>query len=342
MKTSDFDYELPEELIAQTPMEPRDHSRLLVYHRKDSSVEHKHFYDIIDYLNPNDALVINNTKVIPARLLGVKEETGVPVEVLLLRRQNATDWEALVRPGRRLKPGTVCVFGDGLLRCEILDNVEEIGGRIVRFIYEGVFEEILDQLGEMPLPPYIHEKLEDPNRYQTVYAKQEGSAAAPTAGLHFTPELLDRIRAKGITIVPVLLHVGLGTFRPVKEDDVDNHVMHTEFCEVTPEAAETLNRIRAAGGRIVCVGTTSVRTLETMATPDGIVHAGSQDTAIFIKPGVQIKAVDALITNFHLPQSTLLMLISTLMGRDEALRVYREAVQERYRFFSFGDAMFIE
>ena len=342
MKTSDFDYELPEELIAQTPMEPRDHSRLLVYHRKDGSVEHKHFYDIIDYLNPNDALVINNTKVIPARLLGVKEETGVPVEVLLLRRQNATDWEALVRPGRRLKPGTVCVFGDGLLRCEILDNVEEIGGRIVRFIYEGVFEEILDQLGEMPLPPYIHEKLEDPNRYQTVYAKQEGSAAAPTAGLHFTPELLDRIRAKGITIVPVLLHVGLGTFRPVKEDDVDNHVMHTEYCEVTPEAAETLNRIRAAGGRIVCVGTTSVRTLETMATPDGIVHAGSQDTAIFIKPGVQIKAVDALITNFHLPQSTLLILISTLMGRDEALRVYREAVQERYRFFSFGDAMFIE
>ena len=342
MKTSDFDYELPEELIAQTPMEPRDHSRLLVYHRKDGSVEHKHFYDIIDYLNPNDALVINNTKVIPARLLGVKEETGVPVEVLLLRRQNATDWEALVRPGRRLKPGTVCVFGDGLLRCEILDNVEEIGGRIVRFIYEGVFEEILDQLGEMPLPPYIHEKLEDPNRYQTVYAKQEGSAAAPTAGLHFTPELLDRIRAKGITIVPVLLHVGLGTFRPVKEDDVDNHVMHTEYCEVTPEAAETLNRIRAAGGRIVCVGTTSVRTLETMATPDGIVHAGNQDTAISIKPGVQIKAVDALITNFHLPQSTLLMLISTLMGRDEALRVYREAVQERYRFFSFGDAMFIE
>lgn len=342
MKTSDFDYELPEELIAQTPMEPRDHSRLLVYQRKDGSVEHKHFYDIIDYLNPNDALVINNTKVIPARLLGVKEETGVPVEVLLLRRQNATDWEALVRPGRRLKPGTVCTFGDGLLRCEILDNVEEIGGRIVRFIYDGVFEEILDQLGEMPLPPYIHEKLEDPNRYQTVYAKQEGSAAAPTAGLHFTPELLNRIRAKGITIVPVLLHVGLGTFRPVKEDDVDNHVMHTEFCEVTPEAAETLNRIRAAGGRIVCVGTTSVRTLETMATPDGIVHAGSQDTAIFIKPGVQIKAVDALITNFHLPQSTLLMLISTLMGREEALRVYREAVHERYRFFSFGDAMFID
>lgn len=342
MKTSDFDYELPQELIAQTPMEPRDHSRLLVYHRADGSVEHRHFYDIIDYLTEKDALVINNTKVIPARLLGVKEETGVPVEVLLLRRQNATDWEALVRPGRRLKPGTVCVFGDGLLRCQILGNVEEIGGRTVRFLYEGVFEEILDKLGEMPLPPYIHEKLEDPTRYQTVYAKQEGSAAAPTAGLHFTPELLDRIRQKGVTVVPVLLHVGLGTFRPVKEEDVDNHVMHTEFCEVTPEAAETLNHIRQNGGRIVCVGTTSVRTLETMSTPDGVVHAGSGDTAIFIKPGVQIKATDALITNFHLPQSTLLMLVSTLMGRDEALRVYREAVREKYRFFSFGDAMFID
>lgn len=342
MKTSDFDYELPQELIAQTPMEPRDHSRLLVYHRKDGSIEHRHFYDIIDYLTDKDALVINNTKVIPARLLGIKEDTGVPVEVLLLRRQSTTDWEALVRPGRRLKPGTVCVFGDGLLRCQILGNVEEIGGRTVRFLYEGVFEEILDQLGEMPLPPYIHEKLEDPTRYQTVYAKQEGSAAAPTAGLHFTPELLDQIRAKGITIVPVLLHVGLGTFRPVKEDDVDNHVMHTEFCEVTPEAAETLNRIRENSGRIVCVGTTSVRTLETMSTPDGMIHAGSGDTAIFIKPGVQIKATDALITNFHLPQSTLLMLVSTLMGREEALRVYREAVLEKYRFFSFGDAMFID
>ena len=342
MKTSDFDYELPQELIAQTPMEPRDHSRLLVYHRKDGSIEHRHFYDIIDYLTDKDALVINNTKVIPARLLGIKEDTGVPVEVLLLRRQSTTDWEALVRPGRRLKPGTVCVFGDGLLRCQILGNVEEIGGRTVRFLYKGVFEEILDQLGEMPLPPYIHEKLEDPTRYQTVYAKQEGSAAAPTAGLHFTPELLDRIRAKGITVVPVLLHVGLGTFRPVKEDDVDNHVMHTEFCEVTPEAAETLNRIRENGGRIVCVGTTSVRTLETMSTPDGMIHASSGDTAIFIKPGVQIKATDALITNFHLPQSTLLMLVSTLMGREEALRVYREAVLEKYRFFSFGDAMFID
>ena len=342
MKTSDFDYDLPEELIAQTPVEPRDHSRLLVYHRSSGQTEHKHFYDIIDYLNPGDALVINETKVIPARLLGVKEDTGVPVEVLLLRRRNATDWEALVRPGRRLRPGTFCSFGDGLLRCEVLDNVEEIGGRIVRFHCEGVFEEVLDRLGEMPLPPYIHEKLQDANRYQTVYAKQEGSAAAPTAGLHFTPELLDRIRAKGITVVPVLLHVGLGTFRPVKVENAEEHVMHSEFCQVTPEAADALNSIRAAGGRIVCVGTTSVRTLETMADDEGVIHPGARDTAIFIYPGVKIKAVDALITNFHLPQSTLLMLVSTLTGREEALRVYREAVQERYRFFSFGDAMFIE
>ena len=342
MKTSDFDYVLPEELIAQTPAQPRDHSRLMVVHRKDNSLEHKHFYDIIDYLNPGDALVVNETKVIPARLLGVKEDTGVPVEVLLLRRKNTTDWEALVRPGRRLKPGTVCSFGEGLLRCEILDTVEEIGGRTVRFLYEGVFEELLDRLGEMPLPPYIHERLEDPNRYQTVYAKQEGSAAAPTAGLHFTPELLQRIQDKGITIVPVLLHVGLGTFRPVKAEDLSEHKMHSEFYQVTEEAAATLNAVRAAGGRIICVGTTSVRTLETVATPDGMVHAGCGDTAIFIHPGVQIKAVDALITNFHLPQSTLLMLISALMGRENALAAYQVAVQERYRFFSFGDAMFIE
>ncbi len=341
MKTSDFNYELPEELIAQTPAEPRDHSRLLVYHRDGGAVEHRHFYDIVEYLNPGDALVINETKVIPARLLGEKEDTGVPVEVLLLKRENATDWEALVRPGRRLKPGVVCSFGGGLLRCEILDNVQETGGRRIRFLYDGVFEEILDRLGEMPLPPYIHEKLADPSRYQTVYAKQEGSAAAPTAGLHFTPELLDRIRAKGVTTVPVLLHVGLGTFRPVKEEEVDRHVMHSEYCCVTEEAADTLNRIRAAGGRIVSVGTTSVRTLETMATDDGIIHPGSGDTAIFIYPGVRIKAVDALITNFHLPQSTLLMLVSAFVGREEALRVYREAVAERYRFFSFGDAMMI-
>ena len=342
MKTSDFDYELPEELIAQTPVEPRDQSRLLVYRRKDQSIEHKHFFDIIDYLNPGDALVINETRVIPARLLGVKEDTGVPVEVLLLRRLSTAEWEALVRPGRRLKPGTRCVFGDGLLACEILGTVEEIGGRTVRFIYDGVFEEILDRLGEMPLPPYIHEKLKDRDRYQTVYAKQDGSAAAPTAGLHFTPELLDRIRQKGITVVPVLLHVGLGTFRPVKVEDAEKHVMHSEFCRVTQEAADILNRIRAAGGRIVCVGTTSVRTLETFSREDGTIVPGAGDTAIFIYPGVKLKAVDALITNFHLPQSTLLMLVSALMGREEALRVYRTAVEERYRFFSFGDAMFIE
>ena len=341
MKTADFDYFLPEELIAQTPIEPRDASRLLVWHRDTKTMEHRHFYDIIDYLEPGDALVINETRVIPARLLGVKEDTGVPVEVLLLRRDNATDWEALVRPGRRLKPGTRCVFGEGLLSCEILETVEEIGGRKVRFHYNGVFEEILDRLGEMPLPPYIHEKLRDATRYQTVYARQDGSAAAPTAGLHFTPELLNRIREKGVTVVPILLHVGLGTFRPVKEEDAEKHVMHSEYCQVTEEAAETLNRLRQAGGRIDCVGTTSVRPLETMATADGVIHPGARDTAIFIYPGIPVRAVDALVTNFHLPQSTLLMLVSALMGREEALAVYEEAVRERYRFFSFGDAMLI-
>ncbi len=341
MKTADFDYELPEELIAQTPVEPRDHSRLMVVHRDSMEPEHKHFYDIIEYLQPGDALVINETRVIPARLLGVKEETGVPVEVLLLRRENTTDWEALVRPGRRLKPGTFCSFGEGKLRCEILENVSETGGRKVRFHFEGVFEELLDELGEMPLPPYIHEKLADPQRYQTVYAREEGSAAAPTAGLHFTPELMERIRRKCVKIVPVLLHVGLGTFRPVKVEDVETHQMHSEFCQVTPEAAETLNGVRRDGGRIFCVGTTSVRTLETMSTEDGVIHPGAGETRIFIYPGVKIKAVDALITNFHLPQSTLLMLVSAFLGREKALRVYREAVRERYRFFSFGDAMLI-
>lgn len=342
MKTSDFDYELPPELIAQTPVEPRDSSRLLVWHRDSKTMEHRHFRDILEYLREGDALVINETRVIPARLLGVKEDTGVPVEVLLLRRYNQTDWEALVRPGRRLKPGTFCTFGDGLLRCEILDNVQEIGGRVVRFHYEGVFEELLDRLGEMPLPPYIHEKLEDRTRYQTVYAKADGSAAAPTAGLHFTPALLEAVKAKGVTVVPVLLHVGLGTFRPVQVEDVESHQMHSEYYQVSQEAADTLNAIRAKGGRLICVGTTSVRTIETVATPDGLIHAGSGDTAIFIKPGVQIKAVDGLITNFHLPQSTLLMLVSTFMGQEEALSVYRTAVTEKYRFFSFGDAMFIE
>ena len=322
-------------------MEPRDHSRLMVVHTDSDQIEHKHFYDVADYLRSGDALVINETKVIPARLLGVKTDTGVPVEVLLLRRISTTDWEALVRPGRRLKPGAFCSFGDGLLRCEVLENVLETGGRIVRFSYEGVFEELLDTLGEMPLPPYIHTALSDPGRYQTVYARAEGSAAAPTAGLHFTPELLGKIRGKGVQVIPVLLHVGLGTIRPVKEKDISEHRMHSEWYEVTEEAADALNRIHANGGRIICVGTTSVRTLETVADDSGCIHAGRGDTAIFIKPGVRIKTVDALITNFHLPQSTLLMLVSTLMGREKALTAYRTAVAERYRFFSFGDAMLI-
>ena len=341
MKTSDFDYNLPQELIAQTPVEPRDSSRLLVYHRDTGAVEHKIFRDVIDYLNPGDVLVINQTRVIPARLYGVKEGTGGAIEFLLLRRLNLTDWEVILKPGKKAKPGARFVFGNGELVAEIL-TISEDGGRTVRFFYEGVFEDVLDRLGQMPLPPYIHEKLVDQSRYQTVYAKNEGSAAAPTAGLHFTPELLERIRAKGVTIVPVTLHVGLGTFRPVQVEDVDKHVMHSEWYQVTEEAANTLNAIRASGGRLICVGTTSVRTIETVATEDGIVHPGAGDTAIFIYPGKKIKAVDALITNFHLPQSTLLMLVSTFMGRETALDVYREAVQKKYRFFSFGDAMFIE
>ena len=340
MKTSDFDYLLPEELIAQTPVEPRDHSRLLVYDRADKSVQHLHFYDLPRFLRKGDVLVVNETKVIPARLLGEKEDTGVPVEILLLKRLEKDVWEGLVRPGRRLKPGTFCTFGGGLLRAEIIGNTDD-GGRTVRFHYNGVFEEILDQLGQMPLPPYIHEKLQDKTRYQTVYAKQEGSAAAPTAGLHFTPELLEKIREMGVEIVPVLLHVGLGTFRPVKAEDLSEHHMHVEHYEVTPEAAEKINAARAAGGRCVCVGTTSVRTLESASGEDDLVRAESGDTGIFITPGYRFHAVDALVTNFHLPQSTLLMLISALMGREEALRVYEEAVREKYRFFSFGDAMMI-
>ena len=340
MKTSDFDYNLPQELIAQTPVEPRDSSRLLVYHRDTGAVEHKIFRDVIDYLNPGDVLVINQTRVIPARLYGVKEGTGGAIEFLLLRRLNLTDWEVILKPGKKAKPGARFVFGNGELVAEIL-TISEDGRRTVRFFYEGVFEDVLDRLGQMPLPPYIHEKLEDKTRYQTVYAKVDGSAAAPTAGLHFTPALLEKIRQKGIDVVPVLLHVGLGTFRPVKEDDVADHHMHSEYYEVTPEQAEAINAARARGGRIVCVGTTSVRTLETVATEDGVVHPGSGFTQIFITPGVKIKAVDALITNFHLPQSTLLMLISALMGRENALDVYRQAVEERYRFFSFGDAMMI-
>ena len=295
---------------------------------------------LLTNLNPGDVLVVNQTRVIPARLYGVKEGTGGAIEFLLLRRLNLTDWEVILKPGKKAKPGARFVFGNGELVAEIL-TISEDGGRTVRFFYEGVFEDVLDRLGQMPLPPYIHEKLEDKTRYQTVYAKVDGSAAAPTAGLHFTPALLEKIRQKGVDVVPVLLHVGLGTFRPVKEDDVADHHMHSEYYEVTPEQAEAINAARARGGRIVCVGTTSVRTLETVATEDGVVHPGSGFTQIFITPGVKIKAVDALITNFHLPQSTLLMLISALMGRENALDVYRQAVEERYRFFSFGDAMMI-
>ena len=341
MKTSDFDYELPEELIAQTPVEPRDHSRLMVVHRATGEREDKHFYDIIDYLNPNDALVINETKVIPARLLGEKEDTGVPVEVLLLRRKNQTDWEALVRPGRRLKPGTTCVFGGGLLKCEILESVPEIGGRIVRFHYEGVFEELLDRLGEMPLPPYIKAELQDQERYQTVYSRELGSAAAPTAGLHFTKELLQQIADMGVKIGYVTLHVGLGTFRPVKEDEIEDHPMHSEFCIIPEETARMVNETKANGGRVICIGTTSCRTVESFADADGTLRAQSGWTDIFIYPGYQFKCMDALVTNFHLPESTLIMLVSALAGREHILNAYKIAVENRYRFFSFGDAMFI-
>ena len=340
MKTSDFYYDLPQRLIAQTPAQPRDAARMMVIHRLSGRREDKIFRELPDFLRPGDVMVINQTKVIPARLLGEKEDTHVPVEILLLKRRNQDEWETLVRPGRRLKKGALVSFGEGLLRAEIGDTTDA-GGRIVRFLYNGVFEELLDRLGEMPLPPYIHEKLADPSQYQTVYAKQEGRAAAPTAGLHFTPEVLSRVREKGVEIVPVLLHVGLGTFRPVKVEDVSQHVMHSEYYEVTPEAAEKINAARAAGGRVVCIGTTSVRTLETVADDDGIVHPGMGNTSIFITPGVKLKATDVLLTNFHLPESTLLMLISALMGREQALDAYREAVEKEYRFFSFGDCMLI-
>ena len=336
MKTSDFYYDLPPELIAQTPAEPRDSARMLVYHRDTGKTEDRIFRDLPEYLRPGDVMVINETRVIPARLLGVKTETGIPVEVLLLRRLDRDRWETLVKPGRRLKKGTHVSFGDGRLTCEIGDTTSA-GGRVVTFAYEGVFEALLDELGQMPLPPYIHEKLENPEMYQTVYARQDGSAAAPTAGLHFTEEVLARIKEMGVDIVPVLLHVGLGTFRPVQEEDVENHLMHEEYYMVTEDAADRINRARQNGGRIVCIGTTSVRTLETVATEDGVVHPGSGMTKIFIKPGVPFKATDVLLTNFHLPESTLLMLVSAFIGREEALRVYREAVEQRYRFFSFGD-----
>ena len=341
MKRSEFFYNLPKELIAQTPIEPRDSSRMLVMHKATGELEHKIFRDVTDYLKPGDCLILNNSRVLPARLLGRRLPGGGACEVLLLIDRGEKTWECIVRPGKHLRKGAKMQFGGGELTAEVVDVLPD-GNRMVRFDYEGIFLETLERLGKMPLPPYIKEELADQERYQTVYSKVEGSAAAPTAGLHFTPELLERIRAKGVTIVPVTLHVGLGTFRPVQVEDVDKHVMHSEWYQVTEEAANTLNAIRASGGRLICVGTTSVRTIETVATEDGIVHPGAGDTAIFIYPGKKIKAVDALITNFHLPQSTLLMLVSTFMGRETALDVYREAVQKKYRFFSFGDAMFIE
>ena len=336
MKTSDFYYDLPEELIAQTPAQPRDSARMLVYDRATGTTQDCIFRNFPSFLNKNDVLVVNETRVIPARLIGVKDESGIPVEVLLLKRIEKDRWETLVKPGRRLRNGVSVTFGNGQLKATIGETTSA-GGRIVTFFYEGVFEAVLDELGQMPLPPYIHKRLEDPEQYQTVYAKHEGSAAAPTAGLHFTTELLDRIRQMGIDIVPILLHVGLGTFRPVKAENVEDHIMHEEYYMVTEESAERINRAHKNGGRIVCVGTTSVRTLETVADEAGIIHAGSGTTNIFIKPGVRFKATDVLLTNFHLPESTLLMLVSAFIGREQALSLYREAVEKRYKFFSFGD-----
>ncbi|MBR5714160.1 MAG: tRNA preQ1(34) S-adenosylmethionine ribosyltransferase-isomerase QueA [Clostridia bacterium] len=336
MKTSDFYYDLPQELIAQSPADRRDMARMLVYNMETGVIEDRIFHDIIEYLNPGDVLVRNVTKVIPARLYATRDETGGAMEFLLLRRINETDWECLVKPGRRARPGRTFTVNSEL-SVTVLEQLED-GNRIVRLNYDGIFEEVLDRAGEMPLPPYITEKLKDKSRYQTVYAKQDGSAAAPTAGLHFTDELLEAIRQKGILIADVLLHVGLGTFRPVSAENVEEHHMHSEFYQVTPEAADLINNARANGGRIISVGTTGCRTLESASDENGIVHAGSGWTSIFITPGYKFKAVDALITNFHLPESTLLMLISAFTSREEVMRIYKHAVEERYRFFSFGDA----
>jgi len=337
---SDFYFDLPEELIAQDPLEDRSSSRLLKLNKNTGEVSHHIFRDVVEYLKPGDCLVLNNTKVIPARLLGEREGTGAHVEVLLLKRREGDVWETLVKPGKKCRPGTRLVFGEGLLRAEVLETVEE-GNRLIHFEYEGIFEEVLDKLGEMPLPPYITHKLQDKNRYQTVYAKHEGSAAAPTAGLHFTQELLKQIEKKGVKIVYVTLHVGLGTFRPVKEDNLLNHHMHSEYYQVSEDAAKTINDTKAAGGRVICVGTTSCRTVESAADESGIVREGADNTEIFIYPGYKFKVLDALITNFHLPESTLVMLVSALAGRENVLAAYEEAIKERYRFFSFGDAMFI-
>lgn len=340
MTKEDFNFYLPEELIAQDPLEDRSSSRLLVLDKETGEIKHKIFRDITGYLNKGDCLVINNTKVIPARLIGEREGTGAKIEVLLLKRQQDDIWETLVKPGKKAKVGTKVSFGGGLLVGEIIQVVDE-GNRLIQFSYNGIFEEILDQLGQMPLPPYITHQLKDKNRYQTVYAKYEGSAAAPTAGLHFTKELLKEIEEKGIIIANVTLHVGLGTFRPVKVDNILEHHMHSEFYQIEPEEAEKINTTKKNGGKIICVGTTSCRTVESAAGEDGMVKAGSGNTEIFIYPGYQFKVLDSLITNFHLPESTLIMLVSALADREHVLHAYDEAVKERYRFFSFGDAMFI-
>ena len=340
MKTSDFDFHLPEELIAQTPLERRDSSRLLVLDKQTGATRHMHFYDLPSLLRPGDCLVLNDSRVLPARLLGHREPTGGAVEVLLLIDRGDKVWECLVRPGRKVKPGTRLSFGDGLLQAQVEDVVEG-GNRLIRFEYEGIFLELLEQLGKMPLPPYIKAELNDPERYQTVYSREVGSAAAPTAGLHFTKELLEQVEAMGVRLAYVTLHVGLGTFRPVKEEDIDQHEMHSEYCMVPAKAAQIINETKAAGGRVICVGTTSCRTIESWAKEDGTMEEAAGWTNIFIYPGYRFKVLDALITNFHLPQSTLVMLVSALAGREHILNAYREAVEQRYRFFSFGDAMFI-
>ena len=341
MNVKDFYYDLPQELIAQDPLEDRSSSRLLVLNKGTGEMEHTDFKHMIDYLKPEDCLVLNNTKVIPARLFGEKEGTQAKIEILLLKRKENDVWETLVKPGKKAKPGTKIIFGQGLLVGEVLEVVED-GNRLIQFSYEGIFEEILDRLGQMPLPPYITHQLKDKNRYQTVYAKYDGSAAAPTAGLHFTPELLEQIKEKGIRIAEVTLHVGLGTFRPVKVENVQEHHMHSEFYMVTQEAADIINETKKKGGRVICVGTTSCRTIESAAAADGTLRECSGWTDIFIYPGYQFKVLDALITNFHLPESTLVMLVSALAGREHIMNAYETAVQEKYRFFSFGDAMFIQ
>ena len=340
MNVKDFYFDLPQELIAQDPLEDRSASRLLVLDKESGEITHRHFRDITEYLKPGDCLVINDTKVIPARLFGIKEGTGAKIEVLLLKRRENDIWETLVKPGKKARPGTRLEFGDGLLKAEVI-GVEDEGNRLIQFHYDGIFEEILDQLGQMPLPPYITHQLKDKNRYQTVYAKHDGSAAAPTAGLHFTKELLAQIEDMGVTIAHVTLHVGLGTFRPVKVENVLDHHMHSEFYVVEEEEAEKINKAKAAGGRVICVGTTSCRTLESATGEDGILKAGSGWADIFIYPGYQFKILDALITNFHLPESTLVMLVSALAGREHVLNAYQKAIEEKYRFFSFGDAMLI-